>query len=54
LKGINYKKGESLAALADELKEFIQNQNMQWQVVNSYAAYVEGKGAWANVTFATY
>lgn len=27
---------------------------MQWQVVNCFAAYVEGKGAWANVTFATY
>lgn len=43
-----------MAALADELKEFIQQQNMQWQIVNCYAAHVEGKGTWANITFATY
>jgi hypothetical protein len=54
LKGLSYKQGESLTALGDEIKEFIQQQNMQWQVSNCYAAYVEGKGAWANVTFATY
>lgn len=54
LKGISYKNGESLNALADELREWIQQQNMQWQIVNCYAAFVEGKGAWANVTFATY
>ncbi len=54
LKGISYKKGESLSALSDELREWIQQQNMQWQIVNCYAAYVDGKGAWANVTFATY
>lgn len=54
LKGISYKQGESLTALSDELKEWIQQQNPQWQVVNCYAAHVAGKGAWANVTFVTY
>ncbi len=43
-----------MTALADELKTFIQNQNMQWQIVNCFAAEVKGKGAWANITFATY
>jgi ABC-type thiamine transport system substrate-binding protein len=40
LKGISYKKGESLSALSDELREWIQQQNMQWQIVNCFAAYV--------------
>ncbi len=54
LKGISHKEGESFTALADELKEWIQQQNPQWEIVNCYAALVAGKGAWANVTFATY
>ena len=54
MKGISYKQGESLTALGDELRDWIQSQNPQWQVVNCFAAHVPGKGAWANVTFATY
>ena len=38
LKGISYKDGESMTALADELKNFIQQQNMQWQIVNCFVA----------------
>jgi len=28
--------------------------NIQWQIINCFAAFVEGKGAWANITFSTY
>lgn len=51
IKGLKYNKGENSNALADELKEFVQSQNMQWQIINCYVALVEGKGAWANITF---
>ena len=43
-----------MLSLAEELKNFIQGQNMQWNIINSYCGNAPGKGVWANVTFATY
>ena len=53
-KGISYEKGEDPAALAEDLKAFIQSQCRQSSVKGCYAAAFEGKAAWANVTFGSY
>lgn len=54
IKGIKNNPKEDPSALADEVKEFIQRQNPQWNISNVYAAIYSNIGAWANVTFATY
>jgi hypothetical protein len=32
----------------------MQKQGPQWNIVNAYAAIHEQRGAWANITLATY
>ena len=54
LKGIKHNEKEDPAALADELKEFMQKQGPQWNIVNAYASLYASRGAWANLTFSTY
>jgi hypothetical protein len=54
IKGIKNNPKEDPAALAEEIKEFFQKQNPQWNIVNVYAAIYSQMGAWSNVTFATY
>jgi hypothetical protein len=54
LKGIHYNPKEDPAQLAEEIKEFIQKLNPQWNIANAYAAIYEKMGAWANITFSTY
>ena len=54
IKGIHNIPKEDPAALAEEIKDFFQKQNAQWNIVNVYAAIYEHMGAWSNVTFATY
>jgi hypothetical protein len=45
---------EDPEVLAEELKEFIQRQGPQWNILNVYSSIVENRGAWANVTFSTF
>lgn len=54
MKGVKHRAGEDPEALAEEIKEFIQKQGPQWNIVNTYAAVNEQRGAWSNLTFATY
>lgn len=54
IKGIKNNPKEDPAALAEEIKEFFQKQNPQWNITNVYAAIYSQMGAWSNVTFATY
>lgn len=54
LKGVKTNPNEDPTALAEELKEFIQRQGPQWNIVNAYASIYEKRGAWANLTFSTY
>lgn len=54
LKGVKVNPGEDPLVLADEIKEFMHKQGMHWNIVNAYAAVQEKRGAWANLTFATY
>ena len=54
LKGVKANQGEDATALADEIKEYMQRQGLQWNIVNAYAAIHEKRGAWANLTFSSY
>jgi len=54
IKGIKNNPKEDPAALAEEIKDFFQSQNPQWNIVNVYAAIYSQMGAWSNITFATY
>lgn len=54
IKGIRNNPKEDPAALSEEIKDFFQKQNPQWNIVNVYAAIYSQMGAWSNVTFATY
>jgi hypothetical protein len=54
IKGIKYNAKEDQTALADEIKDFVQLQGQQWNIINAYASPYEKRGAWANITFSTY
>lgn len=54
MKGVKANPNEDATVLADELKEFMQKQGPQWNIVNAYAAVHETRGAWANLTFSSY
>lgn len=54
IKGIKMNPKEDPNALSEEIKEFFQKQNPQWNILNVYAANFGQMGSWANVTFATY
>jgi hypothetical protein len=54
LKGVKMNPKEDPEVLAEELKEFIQRQGPQWNILNVYSSIVENRGAWANVTFSTF
>jgi hypothetical protein len=54
IKGIKNNPKEDSGALAEEIKDFFQKQNPQWNIVNVYAAIYSQMGAWSNITFATY
>lgn len=53
-KGLKNKEGEKPENLAEELREFVQNQCKQSTVVGSFASINPKFGGWANVTFSTY
>lgn len=54
IKGIKHNPKEDPTALSDELKEWMQKQGPQWNIINAYASPYEKRGAWANLTFSTY
>ena len=54
MKGVKANPNEDPTVLADELKEFMQKQGPQWNIVNSYVAFDKERGAWANLTFSSY
>lgn len=54
LKGVKNHPKEDPAVLAEELKEFMQRQGPQWNIVNVYSQIHEKRGAWANLTFSSY
>lgn len=54
IKGIKANANENPDDLARELKDFIQDQNKQANILNCYASLFQQQRAWANVTFSTH
>lgn len=54
LKGIKAEKDQSSQSLTEEIREFIQDNNRQSNIVGCFATRNEKLGAWANITFSTY
>lgn len=53
IKGIKHNPNEDPTALAEEIREFLKNQNPQCTIVDVYAAFYSQNEAWSNVTFST-